>query len=250
MAKIRLDQLVIQRGLCGSRGKAQALIRAGQVLVDDRPMDKPGTQVGADAEVRIRGEVLPYVGRGGLKLEAALDAFEVDPTGRICADLGASTGGFTDCLLQRGAAKVFAVDVGYGQLAWSLRNDPRVVVMERTNARNLASLPHAPSLIVGDLSFISLTKILPAVCRLAAPGAEAVLLIKPQFEVGRDQVGKGGVVRDPAARTAAIAHVCAEARSLGATVHGTIPSPLPGAKKGNVEELLHLSLAVHEPDAP
>ena len=182
MAKIRLDQLVIQRGFCDSRGKAQALIRAGQILVDDLPMDKPGTQVRAEAELRIRGEALPYVGRGGLKLEAALDVFLVDPTDRVCADLGASTGGFTDCLLQRGAAKVFAVDVGYGQLAWSLRQDPRVIVMERTNARTLASLPEAPSLIVGDLSFISLTKILPAVCRLAAPGAEAVLLIKPQFE--------------------------------------------------------------------
>lgn len=237
----RLDVLLLQRGLAPSRQLAAALIRAGQVLVNDMVSDKPGTRIKTDAAVRIRGEVLRYVGRGGLKLEGALDAFGVDPTGQTCADFGASTGGFTDCLLQRGAAKVYAIDVGYGQLAWKLRQDPRVVVMERTNARHLTELPEAPSLIVGDLSFISLKLILPAVQQVAADGAEAVLLIKPQFELGPGQA-KGGVVKDPALRQSAITAVCQAAEALGATVLGTVASSLPGAKKGNVEELLHLRL--------
>jgi 23S rRNA (cytidine1920-2'-O)/16S rRNA (cytidine1409-2'-O)-methyltransferase len=242
MAKVRLDKLVLDRGLAESRQRASALIRAGVVLVDNTPRDKPGTQVSPDAEVRLKGNPIPYVGRGGLKLEAALDAFNVDPRGRICADLGASTGGFTDCLLQRGAAKVFAIDVGYGQLAWSLRTDPRVVVMERTNARHLEHLDEPVSLIVGDLSFISLTKILPAVQRLGGDNAEAVLLIKPQFEAGREAVGKGGVVKDEAVRSAAIATVVASAEAGGARSLGVIDSPIAGAKKGNVEALIHLKL--------
>ena len=237
----RLDTLLVQRGLAPSRQLANALIRAGQVLVNDMVSDKPGTRIKFDAAVRIRGEVLRYVGRGGLKLEGALDVFEVDPTERTCADFGASTGGFTDCLLQRGAAKVFAIDVGYGQLAWKLRQDPRVIVMERTNARHLTALPEPPSLIVGDLSFISLKLILPAVQQVAASGAEAVLLIKPQFELGPGQA-KGGVVKDPALRQSAITAVCEAAEALGTTVLGTVASSLPGAKKGNVEELLHLRL--------
>jgi 23S rRNA (cytidine1920-2'-O)/16S rRNA (cytidine1409-2'-O)-methyltransferase len=237
----RLDTLLVQRGLAPSRQLASALIRAGQVLVDDVVSDKPGTRIKLDASIRVRGEVLRYVGRGGLKLEGALDAFGVDPAGRICADFGASTGGFTDCLLQRGAARVFAIDVGYGQIAWKLRQDERVVVMERTNARHLTELPEPPSLIVGDLSFISLKLILPAVQLVAAPGAEAVLLIKPQFELGPGQA-KGGVVKDPAQRQAAIAAVCEAAEQLGAAVLGTVSSTVPGAKKGNVEELLHLRL--------
>jgi len=237
----RLDVLLVQRGLAPSRQLASALIRAGQVLVNDMVSDKPGTRIRSDAAVRIRGEVLRYVGRGGLKLEGALDTFGVDPTGHTCADFGASTGGFTDCLLQRGAAKVFAIDVGYGQLAWKLRQDPRVVVMERTNARHLTALPEPPSLIVGDLSFISLKLILPAVQQVAASDAEAVLLIKPQFELGPGQA-KGGVVKDPVLRQSAITEVCAAAEALGATVLGTVASSLPGAKKGNVEELLHLRL--------
>lgn len=241
-SRVRLDKRVVDLKLADTRQKAQALIRAGKVLVDDTPQDKPGTQVEVGAQIRIRGEQLRYVGRGGLKLEAALDGFGVDPTGRVCADLGASTGGFTDCLLQRGASKVFAVDVGYGQLAWTLRQDPRVVVMERTNARHLESLPEPPSLIVGDLSFISLTKILPAICRIAAPGTEAVLLIKPQFEAGREGISKGGVVKDPAVRAAAIAKVREAAEALGARWRGTVTSPIPGAKKGNIEELVHLEL--------
>jgi 23S rRNA (cytidine1920-2'-O)/16S rRNA (cytidine1409-2'-O)-methyltransferase len=241
-SRVRLDKRVVDLKLADSRQKAQALIRAGQVLVDDTPQDKPGTQVQIGAQIRIRGERLRFVSRGGLKLEAALDAFGVDPTGRVCADLGASTGGFTDCLLQRGATKIFAVDVGYGQLAWTLRKDPRVVVMERTNARHLESLPEPPSLIVGDLSFISLAKVLPAICRIAATGAEAVLLIKPQFEAGREGVSKGGVVKDPVVRAAAIAQVRLAAEALGASWRGTVTSPIPGAKKGNIEELVHLGL--------
>jgi 23S rRNA (cytidine1920-2'-O)/16S rRNA (cytidine1409-2'-O)-methyltransferase len=242
VARIRLDVLVLERGLAETRQRSQALIRAGVVLVDDMPRDKPGTQVSSDASVRIKGNPLPYVGRGGLKLEAALDAFKVDPTGMVAADLGASTGGFTDCLLQRGASKVYAVDVGYGQLAWSLRQDERVVVMERTNARHLESLPEPLDLIVGDLSFISLKKILPAIQRLASKNTEAVLLIKPQFEVGRQDIAKGGIVRDPKARLAAIEGIRAAAEEYGAHCNGIIDSPIPGAKKGNIEALIHLSL--------
>jgi 23S rRNA (cytidine1920-2'-O)/16S rRNA (cytidine1409-2'-O)-methyltransferase len=242
MARVRLDKLLVDRGLVESRQRASALIRAGSVLVDNMPKDKPGTQVSTDVEVRLKDNPLPYVGRGGLKLEAALDAFNIDPTGLTCADLGASTGGFTDCLLQRGAERVFAIDVGYGQLAWKLRNDERVVVMERTNARHLESLPAPISLIVGDLSFISLTLILPTIIRLSESDTEAVLLIKPQFEVGRDAVGKGGVVRDHATRSQAIDKIKDHAQQTGCTVLGVIDSPVPGAKKGNVEALIHLKI--------
>lgn len=201
---------------------------------------KPGALVEADAAVALLGAGPRFVGRGGHKLEAALDAFAVGVEGRVAADLGASTGGFTDCLLQRGAARVYAVDVGYGQLAWSLRQDPRVVVLERTNARTLEALPEAISLLVGDLSFISLRLILPAVHRLLPPGGDAVLLIKPQFEAGPEGVGRGGRVRDDAVRAAAIAGVAAEADSLGFDVRGTVPSPIAGLKAGNIEELIHL----------
>ena len=238
----RLDLLLVRNGLADSRQRAQGLVRAGAVLVDEVVVDKPGTRVSTAAAIRVRGADHPYVGRGGLKLQAGLDAFEVDPSGRICADLGASTGGFTDCLLQRGAARVYAVDVGYGQLAWRLRQDPRVVVMERTNARHLQALPEPIQLVVADLSFISLAKVLPAILRIAAPGAEAVLLVKPQFEAGPGAVGGGGVVRDPTVRRAAIDAVLAACVAAGATVAGDTPSPVPGAKKGNVEHLLHLVL--------
>ena len=239
--RTRLDQLVVSRGLADSRQRAQALIRAGQILVDDTPQDKPGTRVRADAAVRVRGEALPFVSRGGLKLDAALAAFAVPVEGRVCADLGASTGGFTDCLLQRGAARVYAIDVGYGQLAWKLRQDDRVVVMERTNARHLDRLPEPVDLLVGDLSFISLTHILPAIARLVRPGGDCVLLIKPQFEAGRDGVGSGGVVRDPEVRADAIARVLSDATARGFTRVASIPSPVAGAKKGNIEELVHLT---------
>jgi len=237
-----LDKLLVDRGMAETRQRAQSLIRSGVVLVGDVPKDKPGTQVRDDAAVRIKGNPLPYVSRGGLKLEAALDAFNVDPKGRVAADLGASTGGFTDCLLQRGATTVYAIDVGYGQLAWSLRNDDRVVVMERTNARHLESLPEPVSLLVGDLSFISLTKVLPAIMRLSNAETDIVLLIKPQFEVGRSALAKGGVVKNDAIRHAAIDSIVAAATSAGARVHGVIDSPIKGAKKGNVEALIHCTV--------
>ena len=240
--RVRLDKLLVDQGLAESRQRATALIRAGVVLVNDVPRDKPGAQVPIDARLRLKENPIPFVSRGGLKLAAALDEFHVDPTGMTAADLGASTGGFTDCLLQRGASKVFAIDVGYGQLAWKLRQDERVVVMERTNARHLESLPEPVGLIVGDLSFISLTKVLPAITRLAGKGAIAVLLVKPQFEVGKEAVGKGGVVRDGAARADAIRCVIEAAESAGAQCHGVMDSPVPGAKKGNVEALIHLTL--------
>jgi len=242
----RLDARLVALGLAESRQRAQALIRAGQVLVDDVPRDKPATQVTAGARIRIRGEQLPFVSRGGLKLEAGLDAFGVDPSERTCADLGASTGGFTDCLLQRGAARVYAIDVGYGQLAWKLRTDPRVVVMERTNARHIDQLPEPVSLVVADLSFISVTRMLPAILRIGATAAEAVLLVKPQFEAGPGGVGRGGRVKSDEVRAAAISEVVSACADAGFRVLGSCRSPIAGAKAGNVEELVHLAL----PEAP
>lgn len=243
----RLDARLVALGLADSRQQAQALIRAGQVLVNDMPRDKPSTQVRPDARVRVKGDPLPFVSRGGLKLEKGLDAFGVEPSGQICADLGASTGGFTDCLLQRGAARVFAIDVGYGQLAWKLRQDKRVVVMERTNARHLDGLPEPIDLVVADLSFISVTRMLPAILRMGGPGAEAVLLIKPQFEAGPGGVGRGGRVKNDAIRSAAIADVIAACEAAGFRSRGTVRSPIAGAKAGNVEELVHLAFPEPRP---
>ena len=242
----RLDARVVALGLAESRQRAQALIRAGQVLVDDVPRDKPSTQVDVDARVRVRGERLPYVSRGGLKLQGGLDAFGVNPAGRICADLGASTGGFTDCLLQRDAARVYAVDVGYGQLAWKLRTDERVVVMERTNARHLDGLPEPVSLVVADLSFISVTRMLPAIRKIGTPESEAVLLIKPQFEAGPGGVGKGGRIKSESIRADAIRDVIAACETAGFAVLGTTPSPIAGAKAGNIEELVHLAFGEND----
>ena len=239
--KERLDQLLVERGIVPSRTKAAALIRAGEVLIQEEVIDKPGTRISTEATIRLRNPICPYVSRGGLKLEAALDAFPVQVTDSCCVDLGASTGGFTDCLLQRGASRVYAIDVGYGQLAWKLRTDPRVVVMERTNARHLDSLPEKIDLLVADLSFISLGKVMPAMIRIA-PGAQAVLLIKPQFEAGPGQVSRGGVIKDPEVRFATIHRVTNELREMGCHIHGTLPSPIAGAKKGNVEELIALEL--------
>lgn len=241
MATERLDLELVRRGLAETRARATQLIAAGQVLVAEVVCDKPGRKVRPEDPIRVRGETLRYVSRGGLKLEAALDAWPIAVEGRVCADLGASTGGFTDCLLQRGAARVYAVDVGYGQLAWKLRTDPRVVVMERVNARHLDALPEPVSLLVGDLSFISLTRILPTVRRLIAPGGTAVLLVKPQFEVGPERVGKGGLVRDAEARADAVAGVRAAAEAVGFAVCGDLESPVPGQKSGNVEYLVWLS---------
>lgn len=237
---MRLDQLLVARGLAASRQRARELIEAGDVLVDGIPATKPAVQVRPDREIKLRSEDHPWVSRGALKLLPALDAFGVDASGRTCADLGASTGGFTEVLLMRGATKVFAIDVGHGQLAWKLRIDPRVVVMEGVNARHLDALPEPVSLIVGDLSFISLELILPSVGRLLAPGGEAVLLVKPQFEVGREAVDRSGKVRTEEARAEAIDRIRDVASRLGFSVLGGVDSEVAGARSGNVEHLLHL----------
>nr|WP_216627461.1 TlyA family RNA methyltransferase [Corallococcus exercitus] len=234
-----MDVLVVERGLAESRTKAQALILAGQVVVADQRVDKPGSLVPVEAELRLKGEVLPYVSRGGLKLKAAMDRFGLDVTGRVGADIGASTGGFTDCLLQHGAVRVHAIDVGYGQLHEKLRVDPRVRSRERVNARYLTDedLPEKVGVVVIDVSFISLTQVLPSVLPFLVPGGLLVALVKPQFEVGPDRVGKGGVVRDPAARQDAIDTVTAFVREHGLSVRGGMDSPVPGPA-GNVEALL------------
>jgi len=230
--------LLVERGLAESRNRAQQLIRAGQVLVRDRVHDKPGMGVSVDAEIRVR-ERLPYVSRGGLKLAAALDAFAIDVSGFVTADVGASTGGFTDCLLQRGAAKVYAIDVGYGQLAWSLRQDERVVVMERTNVRYLDDLPAPVDLATIDVSFISLRLVLPRVAGWLKPAGHIIPLIKPQFEAGREDVGKGGIVRDPDVHRRVLHKILTFAEGQGLRLRGLIPSPITGAE-GNVEFLAWL----------
>ncbi|HBA87515.1 MAG TPA: TlyA family rRNA (cytidine-2'-O)-methyltransferase [Geobacter sp.] len=241
MAKERLDKLVLERGLAPSRERAKALIMAGQVVVDDHLADKAGLMVALTAEIRLKGEPLPYVSRGGLKLAEGLNLFGIDVEGLCAIDVGASTGGFTDCLLQRGARRVYAVDVGYGQLAWKLREDPRVVSMEKTNIRHLepGGLPEFPDLAVIDASFISLDKVLPATLRLIKDDGAIVALIKPQFEVGRGQVGKGGVVRDEKKHQEVVAGITELARGLGLLVLGVCDSPILGPK-GNKEFLIHL----------
>lgn len=237
----RLDVALVERGLAPTRERAQALVLAGLVDVNGRREDKAGTRVAPDAEIVLRGNDNPFVSRGGLKLRGALESFALDVTGRIAMDVGSSTGGFTDCLLQRGASKVYAVDVGKGQLDVKLRNDARVVVMEKENFRHLerARIPDRLTLVVGDLSFISLALVLPKVKEFLEPGGDAVLLVKPQFEVGRGKVGKGGIVRDTAAREQALADVKRAATGCGFTVKGSIESPIKGTK-GNVEYLLWL----------
>jgi 23S rRNA (cytidine1920-2'-O)/16S rRNA (cytidine1409-2'-O)-methyltransferase len=239
--RARIDRLLVDRGLAESREKAMRLVLAGEVFADGQRVDKPAVLVPESARIEVRGR-LPYVSRGGEKLAHALDTFQMDVRGRICLDVGASTGGFTDCLLQRGAAKVFAVDVGHGQLDAGLRKDPRVVVMERTNARTLDPrlFGDLPVLAVVDVSFISLEKILPAVFGALAPKGEIVALVKPQFEVGRQAVGKGGVVRDPALHRAAVARLARYAVLRGWHVLGVTASPLHGPK-GNREFFLHVS---------
>jgi 23S rRNA (cytidine1920-2'-O)/16S rRNA (cytidine1409-2'-O)-methyltransferase len=242
----RIDVLLVERGLAESRTKAQALVMAGAVVVGETRVDKPGALVDPEAAIRLKEGAAPqrYVSRGALKLEKALDVFPIDPRGKTCADLGASTGGFTDLLLQRGAARVYAVDVGYGQLHPKLRGDPRVVVRERENARALTveALGEPVDLVTGDLSFISLRLVLPAVKALLANGGEAVLLVKPQFEVGKGEVGKGGVVRDDAKRRGALDAIVDAARALGFEVLGHAESPIEGPA-GNREWLLALRLA-------
>lgn len=239
----RIDLLLVERGLAESRAKAQALVMAGAVVAGEARVDKPGQLVDPALPIRLKEGAAPsrYVSRGALKLERALEAFQVSPAGLACADLGASTGGFTDLLLQRGAAKVFAVDVGYGQLHPKVRNDPRVVVRERENARALTAeaLGERVDLVTGDLSFISLKLILPAVKAILKPGGQALLLVKPQFEVGKGEVGKGGVVRDDAKRLAALEAVKAAADELGFEIRGHAESPIEGPA-GNREWLLWL----------
>jgi 23S rRNA (cytidine1920-2'-O)/16S rRNA (cytidine1409-2'-O)-methyltransferase len=241
--RTRLDLLLVARGLAPSRERAQSLIMAGLVSVDGRPADKPGRAVAADVDVIVLGKEHPWASRGGVKLAAALDAFRIDPANRRCLDVGASTGGFTDVLLQRGAAQVVALDVGRGQLDWRLRQDPRVVPLEGVNARHLApgDLDGRFGVITVDVSFISLALVLPALLPFLEAGGDLVALVKPQFEVGKGRVGKGGVVRDAAVREDAIAAVLAAAGSFGLECLARLPSPLPGPA-GNVEELVHLRL--------
>lgn len=234
----RLDQLLVERGDAPSREKAKRTIMAGRVQVDGRRVDKPGTDVPAGADVTVEARAEPFVSRAGRKLAAALDHFEIDPAGAVCLDVGASTGGFTDCLLQRGASRVYAVDVGYGQLDYRLRSDPRVIVMERVNARHLdpATVPETVDLVTCDLSFISLGKVVPALLPVLRPGGRLVALVKPQFEAGRGRVGKGGVVRDEGVRREAIDGCCRELEALGLELAGCIDSPVAGAR-GNREAL-------------
>jgi len=245
MAKVRLDTLLARRGLFGSRARAAAAVMAGEVRLGahGERAAKPGQLVAEDVPVAV-DERPRFVSRGGIKLANALDATGVDPAGRLALDVGASTGGFTDVLLQRGAAHVVAYDVAYGEIDWSLRNDDRVTVIERRNARTLSpdELPYGPDLVVADVSFISLTKVLPAVLAATAERFDALALVKPQFEVGRDRVGKGGVVREAAARRAALVVVAGAARAAGATVLGFASSGLPGPK-GNRETFVHLAEA-------
>jgi 23S rRNA (cytidine1920-2'-O)/16S rRNA (cytidine1409-2'-O)-methyltransferase len=241
MQKLRLDQRVFDLGLAESREKAKALIMAGDVYVNGQKEYKAGTAVVPDAAVEVRGEKLRYVSRGGLKLEKALDVFSIDPTGLVCIDCGASTGGFTDCLLQRGAARVYAVDVGYGQLAWSVRCDERVKVLERTNARNLTPdmFPEKMDLAVMDMSFISLSLVLPAVRELLKPDGQVCCLVKPQFEAGRGKVGKKGVVRDPAVHREVLEKFLTDATAFGFAAAGMTFSPVRGPE-GNIEYLAWL----------
>lgn len=238
--KVRLDRLLVDRGLAASRQRARELIEKGVVRVDGIPATKVATQVGVNQELELSESDHSWVGRGALKLLGVLAPLGVDPTGKTCADLGSSTGGFTQVLLEHGARRVYAIDVGKGLLDWTLRNDERVVVMEQTNARHLESLPEPIDLLVGDLSFISLTKILPTVHRLLRPGGEAVILVKPQFEAGREAIGKGGRVRSEAERARAIAGVRASTAGHGLFVIDGMDSPVSGAKAGNVEHFLHL----------
>jgi 23S rRNA (cytidine1920-2'-O)/16S rRNA (cytidine1409-2'-O)-methyltransferase len=252
--KHRIDQILVERGIAESRHKAQALLLAGRVLVNGQKVEKPGQQVDAEAEIRVLHQV-QFASRAGAKLQGALDHFHISVAGRVCADLGASTGGFTDCLLQKGASRIYAFDVGHGQLDWRLRSDPRIVVRDGFNVRNLgpADLPPDVSFVCMDLSFISVTKVLlplrDALASLSGGAGEknqgvpfdVVVLVKPQFEVGRGEVGKGGIVRDPAKRLCALESVSEFSRRSGFIVAGSIPSPVPGAE-GNQEFLLYLQL--------
>ncbi len=249
--KERLDVLLVARGLAETRSKAQAIIMSGEVYVDGQKVDKAGADIPLEAEIEVRGSACPYVSRGGLKLEKALRDFGVKPEGYVCSDSGASTGGFTDCLLQQGAAKVFAIDVGYGQLAWKIRSDPRVVVMERTNIRYVTpeQLGEPLDLSVVDVSFISLKIVLPAIRKLLKPTGQVLCLIKPQFEAGKEKVGKKGVVRDPAVHEEVLADFVALAEQLPMIIRNLTFSPVKGPE-GNIEFLAHLSMEPGENHYP
>ena len=249
--KTRLDVLLTERGLCESRQKAQATIMAGLVFVDGQRSDKPGTPVAEDASVEVRGHALRYVSRGGLKLEKAMQTFPITLEGKVCADIGASTGGFTDCMLQNGAAKVYAVDVGYGQLDWKLRSDERVVCLERTNARYLTreQIPAELDFASIDVSFISLKLIFPALYALLREGGEVACLIKPQFEAGREKVGKKGVVRDPKVHLEVLENFLTHAKENDFTVLGITYSPIRGPE-GNIEYLGYLRKSAEEDRIP
>ena len=250
--KIRIDKLLVERGLAPSRERAQAMILAGRVLVNEQKVEKAGTAVPEDVAIRLLGEDQRYVSRGGLKLEKALEHWRIDATGRTCMDVGASTGGFTDCLLQHGAARVIAIDTGYGQIDARLRNDPRVRLLEKTNARYLkpadicgeavSAVGSAPDLLAMDVSFISATLVLPAAVAACARPLDAMVLVKPQFEVGREQVGKGGIVRDEKAQQSAVDRVRSAAVALGARSTDVIESPIRGTE-GNREFLLYARFA-------
>ena len=239
--KERLDILLVSRGMTNSRERAKALIMEGNVLVDNVPVTKAGSMVDAEASISLRGEDIPYVSRGGLKLEAVLEHFSVTLEGVTAMDVGSSTGGFTDCMLQRGAKKVYCVDVGYGQLAWSLRNDPRVILLERTNVRHLEreSIPDVIDFAAIDVSFISLQKVIPKVMEFIGDRGEILALVKPQFEVGKGEVGRGGIVRDEEKRVAALRTIEAFAVERGLRSMGSFLSPVPG-QKGNREYFLYL----------
>ena len=251
MKKVRLDQLVFEQGYTESRERARTTIMSGLVYVNGQKADKPGMAVDPQARLEVRGEAIPFVSRGGFKLDKALKVFPVDPEGKVCVDCGASTGGFTDVLLQHGAAKVYAVDVGYGQLAWKLRTDSRVVNLERTNLRYVSreQVPDPIDLAVMDVSFISIRLVLPAVQALLKPGADLICLIKPQFEAGREEVGKKGVVREPAVHERVIREILAFAPTLGLSVAGLDFSPVKGPE-GNIEYLCHLKNGCFETQEP
>ena len=247
MKKVRLDQLVYELGFTDSRERAKTTVMSGLVFVNGQRADKPGMPVAPDAKIEVHGDALPFVSRGGFKLDKALKVFPVDPFGKVCIDCGASTGGFTDVLLQHGAAKVYAVDVGYGQLAWKLRNDERVINLERTNLRYVTGeqIPELMDLAVMDVSFISIKLVLPAVKALLKPDADLICLIKPQFEAGREEVGKKGVVRDRAVHEHVIHSILGFAPEIGLTVMGLDFSPIKGPE-GNIEYICHMKNRVSE----
>ncbi|HAK89236.1 MAG TPA: TlyA family rRNA (cytidine-2'-O)-methyltransferase [Nitrospiraceae bacterium] len=239
--KSRLDKIIVEKGLTQSRERAQALIMEGKVFVNGMPSLKAGTMVAGDAAIELKGEDIPYVSRGGLKLEAAIKYFNISLKDKIAMDVGSSTGGFTDCMLQSGAKRVYCIDVGYGQLAWKLRQDPRVVLIERTNIRYLErkKIPDEIAIATIDVSFISLTKVVPAVLQFLKEDGDIIALIKPQFEVGKGEVGKGGIVKDEAKRMEVVEYIRGGLESLGLETIGVIQSPIAG-QKGNIEFLIYM----------